>query len=53
MRVVIPYIYANYKSIVVWVMETSNIFLCVPNYGVVDSCHLWNVPRQLDVLNHS
>ena len=50
--VVIPYTYADYKCIVVWVMETSGIFLHEPNYGVVESCHLWYVPHQLDILNH-
>ena len=52
MCVIIPYLYVDYKCIVVWVMETSGIFLHEPNYEVVDSCHLWNVPYQLEVLNH-
>ena len=52
MGVVIPYTYANYKCIIMWVMETLGIFLREPNYGVVDSCHLWDVPCQLDILNH-
>ena len=50
--VVIPYTYADYKCIVMWVMETLGIFLREPNYGVVDSCHLWDIPHQLDLLNH-
>ena len=52
MGVVVPYTYADYKCIIMWVMEASGIFLCEPNYGVIDLCHLWDVPRQLDVLNH-
>ena len=40
MGVVIPYTYANYKCIVVWVTETLSNFLREPNYRVVDSCHL-------------
>ena len=51
--VVIPYAYANYKCIVVWVMEALGIFHCESNYGVVNSRHFWNIPHQLDVLNHS
>ena len=38
--VVVLHPYANYKCIVMWVMETSDIFLYEPNYRVVDSCHL-------------
>ena len=38
--VVVPYTYADHKCIVMWVMETSCIFLCKSNYEVVDSCHL-------------
>ena len=40
--VVVPYPYANYEHIVVWVVETSSIFLCESNYRVVNSCHLWD-----------
>ena len=52
MCVVVPYTYANHKCIVMWVVETSCIFLCESNYGVVDSCHLWDETHQLDVLNY-
>ena len=51
--VVVPYPNANYKRIVVWVVETPGIFLCEPNYGVVDSCHLWDKACQLDVLHNA
>ena len=52
MSVVIPYPYVNNECIVVWVVETSSIFLREPNYGVVDLCHLWNETRQLNALNY-
>ena len=52
MGVVIPYTYANYKCIIVWVIETLGIFLREPNYRFVDLCHLRDVPHHLDVLNH-
>ena len=38
--VVVPYPSANYVRFVVWVVEMPSIFLCEPNYRVVDSHHL-------------
>ena len=40
--VVVPNSYANYKCIIVWVVETSSILLYESNYKVVDVCHLWD-----------
>ena len=40
--VVVPYPNANYKRIVVWVVETSSILLCEPDNKVVNLCHLWD-----------
>ena len=34
--VVVPYSYANYERIVVWVVETLGIFLYEPNNRVVN-----------------
>ena len=50
--VVVPHPHVNYECIVVWVVETPGIFLYEPNDEVVDSCHLQDEARQLDVLNH-
>ena len=52
MGVVVPYPYANYECIVVWVLETPDIFLCQPIDRVVDPCHLRDKAHQLGVLNH-
>nr|XP_023885735.1 F-box/kelch-repeat protein At3g23880-like [Quercus suber] len=51
--VVVPYPYANYERIVVWVVEMAGIFLYEPNYRVIDSCHLWDEAYQLDILHNS
>jgi len=52
MDVIVSYPYADNKSIIVGVVESSSIFLREPNDGVVHPCHLWNETCQLDVLNH-
>ena len=42
MSVVVPNLHADYKHIIVWVVETSSILLCEPNYMVFDACYLWD-----------
>ena len=39
MSVVVPNPYANYKHIIVWVVETLSILLYEPNYRIADVCH--------------
>ena len=36
--------YTDYECIIMWVVEESGIFLCEPNYGIVDPRHLWGIP---------
>ena len=38
--VIVSYLYTDYECIIMWVVETSGIFLYEPNYGIVDLCHL-------------
>ena len=52
MCVIISYSYANDRCIVMWVVETSSIFLWEFNAGSVDPCHLWDEAYQLDIPNH-
>jgi len=42
--VIVSYPYTDYECIIMWVVETSDIFFCEPNYRIVDPCHLQGIP---------
>ena len=42
--VIVSYPYTDYECIIMWVVETSGIFLCEPNYRIVNPCHFWGIP---------
>ena len=52
MGVVVPYLNANHKCIIVRVVEAPDIFLYKLNDRVVDLCHLRDEFRQLDIVDH-
>ena len=52
MHVVVSYLYADDKRIVVLVVKTLCIFFREPDNGAFSPCYLWYEARQLNILDH-